>query len=270
MSHADTIVALKEPPGVLGAIVARKIKDLRAGVLRVPAVGQHPADQRSFLAALQNKRDGLPRLIAEVKPRSPSRGQLVTGGEPVLLAKARAYDGRAAAISVLCDGPYFGGGLELLVAVRAHVSCPVLCKDFVISAGQVERAAAVGASAVLLMASLLRPESLKYLLETAAQHGIDALVEVHDEGELEEALTAQALIIGVNSRDLVTLGIDLQRAVDLLAKVPDDRTRIAESGIETAADVQRLRGLADAALVGTALMQAEDAAARIDAMGFGR
>lgn len=270
MTAAASIVALKEPPGVLGAIVERKIADLRSGVLNGPITGEVGSDRRDFHTALLGGRDGAPRLIAEVKPKSPSRGQLVVGGRTALLAQAGKYAGKAAAVSVLCDAPYFGGSLDLLIAVRGRVDCPVLCKDFVVSEGQITRAARAGASAVLLMASLLRPDGLRQLLEVAHGCGLQALVEVHDEQELDEAVAAEARIIGVNSRDLTTLEIDLERAINLLRRVPSDRVRIAESGIETASDVASLHGLADAALVGTALMKATDAATRIDEMGFGR
>ena len=262
----------KNPPGILGEIVARKIDDL--ATLAEPRLdaGTRASPPRDFASALRAVDSGPPRLIAEIKPRSPSRGRLADPDDLGALAgRAEAYErAGAAAVSVLCDGPYFDGSLRLLQVIRESINRPVLCKDFIVSAHQISRAAAAGADAVLLMASVLAPSSLQTLLQVADQHGLAALVEVHDEAELAEALAAGATIVGVNSRDLRTLKIDLARGAALLDQVPSDLVRVAESGVSSADDVRMLTGRADAALVGTSLMTSADPAAEIASMGFAR
>ncbi len=271
MSGPFVSVPLKQPPGVLGKIVARKIADLRkTTTLHLPAPSA-PRLRRDFKAALRGGRHLGARLIAEIKPRSPSQGTLVAGANiDQMRQRAAGYAQHAAAVSVLCDQPFFGGSLQLLTQIAETVDCPVLCKDFIVSEQQLESAAAHGADAVLLMVSLLPQPSLCQLLQSAQRHGMAALVEVHDERELTQAVDADASIIGVNSRDLTTLTIDLQRGLRLLEQVPTDRIKVAESGIETADDVRCLHGVADAALVGTALMRADNVDAKIHAMGFAR
>ena len=273
MSIQPRSVPLKRPPGVLGEIVARKLREVEAGALDEAVQGAAPLGARlGFVEALAGGRHGAPRLIAEVKPRSPSRGQLradPTQGQ--LVEQARIYQRcGAAAVSVLCDGPAFGGSFALMRAVATAIDRPVLCKEFIVSHGQLAVAAHHGAGAVLLMASVLPRRSLRELLDGAERHGLSALVEVHDEAELEDALAVGAAVIGVNARDLVTLQIDLRRGAELLTKVPEDRVRVAESGIATALDVAAISGLADAALVGSTLMVAEDVPATIAALGFAR
>ncbi len=263
---------LKEPPGVLGKIVARTLRDVadREAACPVGTLHVHAGSRsRPFADALRG-RSGAPSLIAEIKPRSPSRGQLADPNEvDGLLARAKVYEKHAAAISVLCDGPFFDGGLPLLQAVRGSVGTAVLCKDFIVTRYQVVEARSRGADAVLLMASLLTPAALSELVALTEELGLGALVEVHDEAELDEAIATPAAVVGVNSRDLKTLKIDLRHAIELLHHVPEDRVRVAESGIETAEDVQRVTGLADAVLVGTSLMQAADVDAKIRALGLG-
>lgn len=274
-------VPLKTPPGVLGEIVARKRQDLppilaKAAKTRglrpfAPSVPDPTVRWKAFADGLRGGRHGAPRLIAEVKPRSPSRGVLVGDGSiPAMLAQAERYRGHASVVSVLCDGPYFGGSLDLFRAVADALDCPVLCKDFVISRGQIGAAAEAGAGAVLLMASLLPRASLRELLTLAREHDLGALVEVHDEAELADAIAVGADVIGVNSRDLTTLKIELDRAIDLLKSVPSDRVVIAESGIETAADIERVKALVDGVLIGTTLMLAADVDRTIRALKVGR
>lgn len=256
-------VPLKAPPGVLGEIVDRTLADVRA---RVGApLGTRSDTPRPFARALRGP--GL-SLIAEYKPRSPSQGAIRPDARPEDIA--RAYRPHAAAISCLVDGPYFGGGYDALRRIRAAVPQPVLAKGFFVTGFQVREAAAAGADAILLMASLLPPHGLGWLLTIARNLGLDALVEVHDAAELAEVLPLGAEVIGVNSRDLTTLDIDLDRARRLLATVPADRVRIAESGLDRADDIDRVRGLADGVLVGTGLMRAPDPGPRIVELGLGR
>ncbi len=259
-------LALKTPPGVLGEIVARTQHDVALREAKTPLDALQAglkSDCRGFARALQAPGIG---LIAEFKPRSPSRGELRPGAIPEGIAAI--YKPFASAISVLCDGPYFGGSHRALGRVRGVVDCPVLCKDFIVSRYQVVEARAHGADAVLLMASLLPKESLGTLLALTHALGMDALVEVHDQQELGEAVESGAKVIGVNSRDLHTLKIDTERARGLLAQVPTSKVRVAESGLNHRPQVEALEGLADAALIGSALMSAPDPAAKIRQLGW--
>ena len=219
---------------------------------------------RDFVGALTAP--GL-SLIAEFKPRSPSRGDLRPGSRPEdVAAHYRPY---AAAVSVLTDGPYFGGSHALLSRMRAAVSVPVLNKDFVQSEYQLLEARAAGADAVLLMVSLLDDAGLRGLLGFARGLGLAALVEVHDRRELDRALATDARVVGVNARDLRTLEIDAAGAALLLADVPEDRVAVAESGVSTRGDVDALRGgRADAVLIGSTLMAAPDPSQAIESLGF--
>lgn len=244
------------PDSVLGRIVAQKIIDVRARGEQTKLGKLEPSD-RSFYEALAGGR----ALIAEVKKRSPSKGALVKDLD--LDAIARAYDRHASAISVVTDEPFFGGSLSLLSNVRARVKRPVMLKDFVISEFQVREARAYGADAVLLMSSVLERDKLASLYALVRSLGMDALVEAHTEQELEEVLSTEARIIGVNNRDLRTLAIDTQHVHRLAPKIPRDRLRVAESGIESKGALEALRGVVDAVLIGTALMQAEDIEAKI-------
>ncbi len=216
---------------------------LEAAALAAPAPG-------AFAAALRGERVA---LIAEVKRRSPSHGSIAEGLDPA--EQAAAYeDGGAAAISVLTDGPYFGGSLEDLRRVAGRVSRPVLRKDFILDESQVLEARAAGAAAVLLLVRALAPARLRALLRFAADLGLEGLVEAHGEGELGAALECGARAVGVNSRDLDTLATDSAGAWRLLARIPGDRVAVAESGITGPEDVERVAEAgADAVLVGTAL-----------------
>jgi indole-3-glycerol phosphate synthase len=209
-------------------------------------------------------------LIAEFKPRSPSRGWLRPEADPGEFAKAYRP---AAALSVLCDRAFFGGGPELLRAFRPLVEQPLLAKGFFVAPYQLAQARAAGADAALLIARLLPGAQLEQLLGVCRQLGLEALVEVHNRGELQLALQAGAAIVGVNARDLDTLHIDLAACRRLLAEIPADRVRVAESGLEQRSEIDHLRQMAalgqiDAVLIGTALMTAADPAAAVAALGF--
>jgi indole-3-glycerol phosphate synthase len=205
-------------------------------------------------------------LIAEVKRRSPSAGSIREDLDPVARAGDYAASG-AAAISVLTDGPFFGGSLADLRAVASAVSVPVLRKDFILAEEQVLEARACGASAVLLIVRALEGRRLRELLQFAASLHMTALVEVHAAAELAAALEAGAQVIGVNSRDLDTFRIDVEAAWALLAEVPSDRVAVAESGMATVEDVARAaRAGADAVLVGTALSAADAPTALVRAI----
>ncbi len=201
-------------------------------------------------------------LIAEIKRASPSAGR-IAGGDEDIVARARAYEaGGAAAISVLCEPHWFGGSIDDLRAVRAAVGVPVLAKEFVVDAGQLDGLRAAGADLVLLLAVLHPARRLARLVARARDLGLEPLVEAHDERELRAALATDARLIGLNNRDLRTLDVDVTRADRLRALVPDDRLVIAESGVRDPATIARWRALGfDGALVGEALVRADDPAA---------
>ena len=252
------------PPDVLAAIVgaARRTADVRRAALPEEALERaveriRPVDGR-FEAALRDTT--APRVIAECKRRSPSRG--ILRREYDAPALARAYEqGGAVAVSVLTEPAFFDGAPEHLQAVRAAVSVPVLRKDFVVCRYQILEARAWGAAAVLLIVAALDDGQLEALLRDAAALGIAALVEVHDAADMDRAVGAGAGIIGVNSRNLRTLGVSTATAVDLIDRVPDGVVAVAESGIRTHDDVARLQAAGyDAFLVGERLMTAADPA----------
>ena len=244
---------------ILDRIVATKHEELRAlaGIaseLRSRAADAAPA--RGFEAAL--RRPGEVCLLAEVKRRSPSAGEIRPGADPVEVARAY-HEGGAAALSVLTDREYFGGDLEALRSVRAAVPLPVIRKDFVVDPLQVYEARAAGADAVLLIVRILDDERLRDLHALIRELGMDALVEAHHAGEVERALAAGATLVGVNNRDLDTFTTDLELSLRLAASAPPEVTFVSESGIRTAADVDRLGAAGvDAILVGESLMRQPD------------
>ncbi len=214
-----------------------------------------------FAGALRGERVA---LIAEVKRRSPSAGVIRGDLDPAAHAAAYA-DAGAAAISVLTDGPFFGGSIADLEEVVARVSVPVLRKDFILDEAQILEARGAGAAAILLIVRALTAGRLGELLAMARDAGLDGLVEVHTAAEVDVALAAGAPVIGVNSRDLDTFRLDLDGAWRLIERVPRDRIAVAESGLATVADVEgAAQAGADAVLIGTALSAAPDpgAAAR--------
>jgi indole-3-glycerol phosphate synthase len=242
--------------GILDRIVATKQREVsvlraRADVLRRAAEVSAPA--RDFAGAL--RRPGEVSLIAEYKRRSPSAGSMGTNVVPA--AAARAYeDAGAAALSVLTDAEYFGGGLWDLESARSAVDVPVLRKDFVLDEVQVWEARAAGADAILLIVRILEPARLGALHAAAADLGMAVLVEVHTEAEVEQALAVGARVVGVNNRDLATFTTDLGVSLRLSARVPADIVLVAESGIRTVEEVDRLGEVGvDAVLVGELLMR---------------
>jgi indole-3-glycerol phosphate synthase len=207
----------------------------------------------SFRAALRRQTVA---IIAEVKRRSPSAGSIREDLDPGERAALYAAHG-AAAISVLTDGPYFGGSMRDLEAAAERCPLPILRKDFILDEVQILEARAAGASAVLLIVRVLQPPRLKALLGYAADLDLDALVEVHTSDELSTALDSGAAIIGVNSRDLDTFEIDAEAAWEVVSRVPPDRVAVAESGMSGPRDVARVAEAgADAVLIGTALSAA--------------
>jgi indole-3-glycerol phosphate synthase len=207
-----------------------------------------------------------PRVVAELKRRSPSRGEIRAAFEPIGLARDYA-DAGAAALSVLTDERFFGGHLDTLAKVRREVELPLLRKDFVVDATQIDEARVAGADAVLLIAAALAPDELAALRDHALLRGLDALVEVHDEAELDRALRCGADLVGINNRDLRTFETDLAVTERLAPRIPAGVVVVAESGIFTPRDLARLsKAGAHAFLVGESLMRQRDVGAALRAL----
>lgn len=248
---------------VLGEILLRKRADVAARLGNsIPAA---EPTRRSLSAALA--RQGA-RFVMEVKRASPSAGAIRANADPAEVA--RAYAGAADAISVLTDAPFFGGSLADLAAVRRVYDGPILAKDFIVDPRQVAEARLHGADAVLAMLSVLDDREAASVMDAARRLGMDVLVEAHDEREVRRAVALGAAIVGINNRDLRTLEVDLAVTERLAPLVPADRVLVAESGIASRADVQRLAPHADAFLVGSALMRAERLGPAARALAFGR
>ncbi|HEX2851185.1 MAG TPA: indole-3-glycerol phosphate synthase TrpC [Acidimicrobiales bacterium] len=235
---------------------ARPRRDLEAALTRAPA-------PRDFAAALHSP--GL-SVIAEVKRRSPSKGLLAPELDP--RAVARAYEaGGAACLSVLTDAEFFGGSPDDLAAARSATALPVLRKDFTVSEADVLDARAMGADAVLLIVAALDDAELRAFADLAREIGLAALIECHDEDEVERALAAGADIVGVNQRDLVTFAVDTDRAIRVASAIPAGVVKVAESGIRTADDAARLAAAGyDAVLVGEHLVTSTDPASAVRAL----
>jgi len=213
---------------------------------------------RGFASRLRVDAQSSLAVIAEVKRRSPSKGDLFADLDPAVLA--RQYEaGGASCISVLTDGPHFGGSVDDLRAARSAVGLPVLRKDFTAAERDVLDTRLMGADCILLIAAALDPSELVDLSGLALDSGLDVLVEIHDEDELAVALAAGAQAIGVNQRDLVTFEVDHARAERMADVIPDSVVRIAESGVRDTADAANLRRAGyDAILVGETLVRSGD------------
>ena len=254
-----------------GSFLARAVADARSDAerraerlpldrLRAAAAGLPAA--RGLAAAARRGPHG-PRVIAEVKRRSPSKGDIRIDLDPAALASAYAAGG-AAAVSVLTEPRHFDGSPDDLLAVRSAVDLPVLRKDFVTTGYQVWEARAWGADAVLLIVAALDPPALRNLLEETAEAGLDALVEVHTVAEAEIAASAGASLVGVNARDLATLEVDSNRFAEVRRSVPAGTVLVAESGIRDRDGVQAAADAgADAVLVGETLVRSPDPASAL-------
>ena len=250
-------------PDILARIVERKAEELGRPRIPVRELEQRAGTfvRRSFRQALTAK---TPAIIAEIKKASPSRGVLVANFDPAAIA--RQYEaGGAAAISVLTDRDFFQGSLDNLEAARAAAKLPVLRKDFTTAEYHVAEAAAHGADAILLIAAILDSQQLASFRQIASSFRMDALVEVHDEAELERALESGAEILGVNNRDLRTFEVRLEISHRLAERIPPGIVRVTESGVFTADHVRELSAY-DAFLVGESLMRAPDPVAALRAL----
>ena len=245
-TYLDRIVAAHR---ALAAADERPVDALLEAALASPP-------PRGFATALAA--DGRLGVIAEIKRRSPSRGDLAPDLVPAELAKAYEAGG-AAALSVLTDAEFFGGSPADLAEARAACSMPVLRKDFTVDRRDVLDARIMGADAVLVIVAAVDDDELQGLLEVAARVGLDALVEVHDSDEVHRALVAGASIVGVNQRDLTSFAVDRDLALRLAGRLPEGVVRVAESGIAGPDDAQRLAdGGYHAVLVGEWLVTSAD------------
>jgi indole-3-glycerol phosphate synthase len=259
-------------PTILDQIVETKRHEIEAAERTVPAgelerrvEGLPPT--RNFTRAI--RRPGWITVIAEVKKASPSAGVIRADFDPVAIARTYERHG-AAAISVLTDAGYFQGSLAYLTAVREAVACPVLRKDFILDRYQLLEARAAGADAVLLIAECLPGDRLATLHRQAVELGLHTLIELHDAEELPRVLDSGGPVIGINNRDLRTFTTRLEHTLELLPKIPADRTVVSESGITSHADLVRLGSAgARAVLVGESLMRAPDIGTALDALRDG-
>jgi len=249
---------------ILAKIAAYKREDVAA---RKAARSQSDVDAaaraadapRGFVASLERHHGpGKLALIAEIKKASPSKGLIREDFDPPALAKAYE-NGGAACLSVLTDGPSFQGADDYLVAVRAAVALPCIRKDFLVDPWQVAESRALGADAILVILAMIDDALAAELMSEAARLGMDALVEVHDEAEMDRAGALGATLVGVNNRDLRTFTVDLAITERLATRAPTGSLLVTESGLFTAADAARLeRSGARAMLVGESLMRQDD------------
>lgn len=255
MNILDTIVARKRVEVAslpLGPVSARQLRD---------AIDRRGTGVRDFFAALRHPRRGDVGLIAEVKKASPSKGVIRPDFDPVAIAREYEAAG-ASCLSVLTDIDFFQGSLTFLRDIRSAVGLPLLRKDFIIDERQILEAIEWGADAILLIVAILSDDELRHFHALADAAGLTTLVEVHDEVELERALASGARLVGVNNRDLKTFKVDLGTTERLARRLwsadgSKDRLLVAESGIDSRADVVRLRQCGSGAiLVGESLMRA--------------
>jgi len=256
-------------PTILDRIVETKHREIEAAKrvvseaeLEQRVTGRGPT--RDFGAAI--RKPGVVSVIAEVKKASPSAGIIRADFDPVAIAQTYEQHG-AAAISVLTDTDYFQGNLGYLTAVHNAVRCPVLRKDFILERYQLLEARAAGADAVLLIAECLPGDRLATLHREATALGLHTLIELHDADQLPRVLDSGGLNVGINNRDLRTFKTRVEHTLELLQKIPTDRTVVSESGITTHADLVRLGAAgAHAVLVGESLMRSPDIGAALDAL----
>ena len=256
-------------PTILDRIVETKYREIAAAKRAVSEVELERrcatlTPTRNFADAIRQP-DGV-MVIAEVKKASPSAGIIRADFDPVAIAQTYQQHG-AAAISVLTDTEYFQGNLGYLTAIRAAVRCPVLRKDFILERYQLLEARAAGADAVLLIAECLPGDGLATLHREALALGLHTLIELHDADQLPRVLDSGGPIIGINNRDLRSFTTRVEHTLELLPKIPADRTVVSESGITTHDDLVRLGSAgARAVLVGESLMRAPDIGAALSAL----
>ena len=243
---------------ILERILEAKRQRLRTGEFASSGTPALPPDGRRFESALRT----VPAVIAEIKHRSPSAGEILPGAASKIETIASAYRrGGASALSIVIEKDFFGGDPAWLPRAKAAAGLPVLMKDFIVDESQVDFAVSIGADAILLIVAALDQEKLSRLHRRALEQGLAVLVEAHDEDEIRRAVDAGARIVGVNARDLRTFRVDLDRMARLGKTMPASVVRVAESGIGTVADVRRLSGSGYGAfLVGESLLRSGDVA----------
>lgn len=249
---------------ILSRIAAYKVREVaeakaKHGLPTLRDMARNAPKPRGFRAALESARTAKrPGLIAEIKKASPSKGVIRADFDPPVLA--RAYEkGGAICLSVLTDTPSFQGARDDLAQARNATSLPVLRKDFMLEPYQIFESRALGADCILVIMAMLEDDTAHELMETARELGMDALVEVHDETELERALNLDADFIGINNRNLKTFVTDIQTSIALSARVPKTCVVVAESGLSTSADLSRLVAAGVSSfLIGESLMRKED------------
>ena len=257
---------------ILEKIIAVKREEIAASLQLKPLVAvRFDAESRvltrDFVGAMRKKiAAGQPAVIAEIKKASPSKGVLRTDFIPADIAQSYAESG-AACLSVLTDAQFFQGSADYLKQARASCALPVLRKDFMVDAYQVYESRVMGADCVLLIAACLDDAQMKDLEALAMSLDMAVLVEVHDAVELERALQLKTPLIGINNRNLKTFEVTLETTLSLMGQVPANRLLVTESGISTAADVQRMReAKINAFLVGEAFMRADDPGLALEAL----
>ena len=256
---------------ILESIVAATRRRIREGAYApesTPADAGPAPDGRRFLASL---REPGTRIIAEIKAKSPSAGEVLRNCERKVESISLAYRrGHAAAISVVTETEFFGGHPSWARRARRISGLPVLMKDFIVEESQIDFFASWGADAVLLIASILGPEDLRRFREAAASRGMASLVETHGREEIAAAVASGAEIIGVNARDLRSFAVDLEGPVALAGFIPAGCVKVSESGISSRADVERLAAAGYGAfLVGEALLRSEEPEAALRELQVG-
>ncbi len=258
-------------PDILKKILQRKVEEneqrskktsLDELKDKAQSIGIAPA--RGFVSAIDDAiKQGRSAVIAEIKKASPSKGVIREDFDPASIAKSYAASG-AACLSVLTDEDYFQGSEAYLIQAREVCNLPVIRKDFIIDPYQVYEAKVMGADCILLIVAALEDKQMADLARLAESLGLDILIEVHDAEELGRALPLNTRLIGINNRNLRTFETSLDTTIDLLEKIPDDRIVVTESGIHSAADVQKMRdNNVNAFLVGEAFMRVDDPGAEL-------
>ncbi len=260
---------MSKTPDILKKIVARKREEIaeRSAKVSVAELAERAKAQdapRGFVAAIEAKlAAGLPAVIAEIKKASPSKGVIRENFVPAEIAPSYEKGG-AACLSVLTDADFFQGSEEYLRQARAACSLPVLRKEFIIDPYQVYEARAIGADAILLIAACLDDVQMEELTATALHLGMDVLVEVHDEKELDRSLPLRLPLVGINNRNLRTFEVGLDTTLGMLEQIPENRIVVTESGIHSREDVALMRGHGvNTFLVGEAFMRADDPGAML-------
>lgn len=254
--------------GLLAKIVENRKEELVEGRIRLSLKEikvrlRDSEAARNFLEAITPAKDKPIRLIAEIKKRSPIKGLLIEDFKVDDLAR-RYEEGGASAISVITERRFFSGEPGYINVAKEVVKLPILRKDFIIDEYQIYESRNIGADAVLLIVSILDQSTLSDFIALSLDLGMSSLVEIHSERELERALKAGAEIIGINNRDLTTFKVDINTTIRIMKEIPEGKTTVSESGINTKADVQRLADAGvHAVLVGEAIVTSKDVGAKI-------